>query len=114
MGSTYIWQYSSGSLLYVVFRALALRFGEWLHAEELKICVDIFFLKQTRKPDLIKQGFVDVLSDVSFKGIFCGVAKHGCVLSFFLFFFLRTFDSKFEAVRMRESVRLVSCTALEK
>lgn len=104
MGSTYIWQYSSWSLLYVVFRALALRFCEWLHAEELKICIDFFFFfKQNRKPDcLIKQGFVNVLSHVSFEGIFCGVAKHGCVFSFFLFFSLHVWQQIWSCTYARE------------
>lgn len=92
VGSTYIWQYSSRSLLYVVFGTLALGISEWLHAEGLKICVDVFFFLHIRKPDcLFKQGefrgFADVLSDVSFKRIFCGIANHGCMFSFFLFFF---------------------------
>lgn len=83
---------------------------EHLHSDSVNGCMQrnwkfvfTFFFMQTRKPDcLIKQGFVNVLSHVSFEGIFCGVAKHGCVFSFFLFFSLHVWQQIWSCTYARE------------
>lgn len=118
VGSTYIWQYSSRSLLYVVFGTLALGISESLHAEGLKISVDVFFFSTSANQiAYLSKASSETLQTCSqtclSRGFFVGLQTTvACFLSFF--FFLRTFDSKFEAVCMWESLRLVSCTALEK
>lgn len=95
MGSTYIWQYSSRSLLYVVFGTLALGISEWLHAEGLKISVDVFFFSTSANQiAYLSKASSEALQTCSqtclSRGFFVGLQTTvACFLSFFFFFFAR-------------------------